>query len=335
MEKAPIISVIIPVYKTGKYLNECVASVKAQTFSDWEAILVDDGSPDDAPTICDELCASDSRISVIHKRNGGLSSARNAGIDRARGELVYFLDSDDSIKPYALQSALELMTDDKDAVIAFRYTNFYEDDGHTEERMHAPEDRLSSVPDEYVLKVIMGMGRAWRATSNLYRLSIIRSFGVRFPEDHVSEDIVFNLRYMSHARSIAFENRPALNVRKRSGSISNSFQPGFLSTIDFIDGCAMEYAENCGGDTRYADSLYMRNIVVYMMVLSAFRDKRREALDMISTERARKAAKNYCAYPYFESSIKRAYMRVMFVLLRLGLRRTGVLLAKTAARIIR
>lgn len=98
-----LISVIIPVYKVEAYLTACVESVLAQTYEQLEIILVDDGSPDNCPKICDEFAARDSRIRVIHKENGGLSSARNAGIDAARGEYLAFLDSDDLWTPVFLE----------------------------------------------------------------------------------------------------------------------------------------------------------------------------------------------------------------------------------------
>lgn len=91
----PLFSIIVPVYKAEKYINECVDSVLAQTFEDFELILADDGSPDRCPEICDEYAKKDSRIKVIHKENGGASSARNSGIEAACGEYVIFLDSDD------------------------------------------------------------------------------------------------------------------------------------------------------------------------------------------------------------------------------------------------
>ena len=94
----PKISVIIPVYNVSQYLHRCVDSVINQTYSDLEIILVDDGSPDDCPIICDEYSKKDARVKVIHKPNGGLSSARNAGLDIATGEYVGFVDSDDWIE---------------------------------------------------------------------------------------------------------------------------------------------------------------------------------------------------------------------------------------------
>ena len=99
----PLISVIIPVYKVEAYLTACVESVLAQTYQNFEIILVDDGSPDNCPQMCDEFAVRDSRIRVIHKPNGGLSSARNAGIDGAKGEYLAFLDSDDLWTPLFLE----------------------------------------------------------------------------------------------------------------------------------------------------------------------------------------------------------------------------------------
>ena len=103
----PGISVIVPVYKVEKYLHECVDSILAQTFRDFELILVDDGSPDNCGAICDEYAAKDSRIRVIHQENQGLSGARNSGIDVARGEYITFVDADDSIEPCLYTTAVK------------------------------------------------------------------------------------------------------------------------------------------------------------------------------------------------------------------------------------
>ena len=92
-----IISVIVPVYKVEKYIHRCIDSILAQTFTDFELILVDDGSPDCCGSICDEYAKKDSRVTVIHKKNGGLSDARNAGLDFAMGDYILFVDSDDYI----------------------------------------------------------------------------------------------------------------------------------------------------------------------------------------------------------------------------------------------
>lgn len=112
------LSVIVPVYKAEKYLRRCVDSILAQTFQDYEIILVDDGSPDNCGVICDEYASADSRIKVMHKKNGGVSSARNAGIDVASGEYLAFVDSDDYIAPAMYEKLIDAADSaDKDIAI--------------------------------------------------------------------------------------------------------------------------------------------------------------------------------------------------------------------------
>lgn len=106
--RMPLVSVIVPVYNVEKYIGCCVQSILAQTFSDFELILVDDGSPDQSGDICDAYAAKDPRVVVIHKENGGVSSARNLGLDRASGEYITFVDSDDWLEPAFLQEAANM-----------------------------------------------------------------------------------------------------------------------------------------------------------------------------------------------------------------------------------
>ena len=98
----PKISIIIPIYKVEKYIRECLDSILNQTFTDWEALLIDDGSPDNSGVICDEYAAKDNRFKVFHKENGGVSSARNLGLEKATGEWVTFIDADDWIEKEAV-----------------------------------------------------------------------------------------------------------------------------------------------------------------------------------------------------------------------------------------
>ena len=114
-------SVIVPVYKVEKYLSACIESVLNQTFSDFELILVDDGSPDRCPEICESYRKTDERIKVIHKPNGGLASARRAGIREATGDYVFNLDSDDSIEPDTLECAHQIILDTACEMVSFSY----------------------------------------------------------------------------------------------------------------------------------------------------------------------------------------------------------------------
>ena len=104
----PLVSVVIPVYKVEEYLARCVDSVRSQTLQDLQIILVDDGSPDNCPQMCDAYAQKDYRIQVIHKENGGLASARNAGMDVAIGKWLFFLDSDDWLEPDAVSKVMSV-----------------------------------------------------------------------------------------------------------------------------------------------------------------------------------------------------------------------------------
>ena len=117
-------SVIVPIYNIEKYIRRCIESVLGQSFDDFELILVDDGSPDNCPSICDEYATKDTRIKVIHKKNGGLVSARQAGISIASGEYVFHLDGDDAICPDALESAHKIVQETQAEVVSFSYRRY-------------------------------------------------------------------------------------------------------------------------------------------------------------------------------------------------------------------
>ena len=112
-----LFSIIVPVYKVENYLEDCIESILHQSYKDFELILIDDGSPDKSPEICDEYNAKDDRISVIHKKNGGLSSARNAGLDNANGEYIVFIDSDDILREGALEKISNYLGNYPDVLI--------------------------------------------------------------------------------------------------------------------------------------------------------------------------------------------------------------------------
>jgi glycosyltransferase involved in cell wall biosynthesis len=117
----PLISVIVPVYNVEKYLERCVQSVMNQTYKRLEIILVDDGANDSSPQICDQLALIDKRIQVIHKPNGGLSSARNAGVEKATGDFITFIDSDDWIALDTYEYCIKLLDEKKADVVQYNY----------------------------------------------------------------------------------------------------------------------------------------------------------------------------------------------------------------------
>lgn len=139
-------SIIVPIYKVEKYLRQCVDSILAQDYTDYELLLIDDGSPDACPAICDEYAAKDARVKVVHKANGGLVSARKAGAELAQGEYVLNVDSDDWIEAGYLTRIDSAIADSRDAdVIAWGYTSA--GDGERKEIRHKLSEGLYTESD--------------------------------------------------------------------------------------------------------------------------------------------------------------------------------------------
>ena len=143
------LSIIVPIYNVERYLNRCVDSILDQTFTDFEVILVDDGSPDRCPTICDEFLEKDPRVRVIHKENGGISDARNAALDITRGEYIGFVDSDDYIAPDMYQVLVENADRTNADISAMGYVEVYENGEIHKYCSSVTEDRIYS-KDDYI-----------------------------------------------------------------------------------------------------------------------------------------------------------------------------------------
>ena len=157
-ESRKTISIIVPVYKTERFLSACIASILAQTFTDFELILVDDGSPDGCPALCDAAAAKDSRIRVIHQKNRGLSGARNAGLDAAEGEYLGFVDSDDWVSPHYLEWMTEAMQDSVEARLLVACAHVYY---RMESSPYADEALLKELGDE--------ARRMWKLTKRIQK----------------------------------------------------------------------------------------------------------------------------------------------------------------------
>ena len=219
MDRKPLISVIVPVYNVEKYLARCVDSILAQTYSHLEIILVDDGSQDDSGKICDEYAAKDARIQVIHKENGGLSSARNAGIDAAKGEYLAFVDSDDWIEPDAYDRMMELIEKYSVKLVC---AGRYDAGGETGEKqlgLCPPKEEVVTT-EELVGRVFTWDNCDSSACDKLYHRSLFENH--RFPLGKVSEDVSVMYRVLLQTDKAAMCDRPVYNYYHRPGSISNA-----------------------------------------------------------------------------------------------------------------
>lgn len=219
----PKVSIIVPIYNVEDYLGECVESVLAQTYPDFELILVDDGSPDGCGEICDRYALKDSRICVIHKQNGGLSDARNTGLDQATGEYIYFLDSDDSILPDLLENTVSQMDAGMDMVV-FRFQSVAPD-GSAEPGHEIQECtyHFETEKDRYAFfqRTFLPCKIGWEAWARIFRRDLIESYGIRFADNRriFAEDLYFSLCYCAHASKICCMDRIFYNYRLRDNSI--------------------------------------------------------------------------------------------------------------------
>lgn len=199
------ISVIVPVYKVEKYLRRCVDSILAQTFSDFELILVDDGSPDTCPAICDDYARKDSRVVVIHQANSGPSAARNAALEAARGEYIAFCDSDDYWAADFLAVLLHRMEETDADVVSCGFTAVTENGEflyHTDfpefnRQIGTPRDTA-----ELMICDILGMKIGWALWTRLFRGDIIREHQLRL-FSNFAEDALFILEYSLYCSRVA------------------------------------------------------------------------------------------------------------------------------------
>ncbi len=224
----PLFSLILPCYNVAAYVERCVHSILSQREKDYEIILVDDGSTDATPTICDALAAEYPSIRVLHKENGGLASARNAGMRAAVGEYIWFIDSDDWIEPEALTVLTRACSDGVSDLVKFNHYRV-----GTEKKcvpgLAAPG--VYKEPDQLEKLRQMAFGSAGKyvlsAWSHVYRSVFLRQHQLAFVSERVicSEDYLFNLQALLHAESVCVLDDALYCYALRAGSLTQTYKP--------------------------------------------------------------------------------------------------------------
>ena len=213
-----MISVIVPVYNVERYISQCVESILEQTYADLEIILVDDGSTDGSGSICDEYKLKDNRVVVIHKCNGGLSEARNAGLDIARGEYIGFVDSDDYIEPDMYEVLYKNCERYAADLAAARFVKF---NTQGEVRKNFTEN-IEVFSREEMLRLFIVGDRRYEITMSvwdrLYKRELISD--LRFPVGKCYEDIVFSTKVIEKSKINVYIDRALYHYRLREDSIS-------------------------------------------------------------------------------------------------------------------
>lgn len=290
-----LISVIVPIYRVEKFLLRCVNSICAQTYGNLEIILVDDGSPDRCPQMCDALMQRDSRIKVIHKENGGLGFARNAGLDIASGAYVTFIDSDDWITQDHIENLYAAAKKAQADIVIGAHTEVFSD-GKTcahplrlAERIYEGAEITDKIllpligpepdyPDDVMIQSSSCM--------NLYRMSIIRKHNLRFISEKyaVAEDMHFNVDYLCHAFKAAAVNETGYCYFQNQTSISRKYDPNRIQRTFRFHQILHEKAARYGIEERCAfriDRTYLMKVRVAIRLITDSMLPKKEKLGQI------------------------------------------------------
>lgn len=255
-----LISVVIPVFKVEDYLDKCVSSIVNQTYRNLEIILVDDGSPDGCPEKCDERARLDSRIVVIHKKNGGLSDARNYGTATATGECIGFVDSDDWIDLDFYETLHSVMSINQAQIAASDVVWVYDD--HKERKRRYEQTVFT--PEQALETIMRGDGFHATAWNKLYGADLIRCFS--YPVGRLHEDEFVTYRVIAEADQLVLCQNTTYYYRQRKGSIMANCRTENLDAVDaFLE--RLKFLHN-----RFPE-LYQRDKPFYCVMLTGiYRD---------------------------------------------------------------
>ena len=255
-----LISIIVPVYGVEKYLNACVDSILAQTYQNLEVILIDDGSLDNCGAICDSYAVRDSRVKVIHKTNGGAASARNKGLDAAKGEYTCLIDSDDWVSPDFVEKLSQKLTQTGADVSVCSFVNVF-CNGDTPNPMTYPDhETMTQVQflERFLTDWTSGM-----ATNKMFKSSLLRT--VRYAEGHKIDDEFFTYQAIMNAQRVVMFDEPLYFYRMRGSSVmASAGQYPERMLWDRLEYLELRYAQICG---RYPELAwkFFRNLALNLV----------------------------------------------------------------------
>lgn len=258
MKHDPLVTVVIPIYNTERYLARCIDSVLGQTYRHLEIILVDDGSPDNCPRICDDYAAADSRVTVIHKRNAGLGMARNSGIDAATGDYICFFDSDDYIAPDTVASCVAAAVEHAADVVIFGHHDVTPEGTVLRTRIPHPPKRLyegAEIVSELLpasLYTGQNASKDWEislsACNKMFSLPAIRTSGWRFVSERevIAEDYYSLTDLHRHLRRVYVMDRPFYHYMVNDQSLTHVFKADRFERIKTFYTAMVALAEDMG-----------------------------------------------------------------------------------------
>lgn len=264
-----MISIIVPVYKVEPYLRKCLDSILAQTYTDFELILVDDGSPDRCGAICDEYAQLDARIRVLHQKNGGISAARNAGLDVVQGEYLTFIDSDDMVSPAYLEDLLHALLAEQADISVCGMLQFT--DGTEPAANSAPSCPPETISGrEACLSIYRMDGKVWvTACGKLYRTALFT--GIRFPLGRIHEDQDVIPQVLYCAAKVTISTMPLYLYRLSPDSITRqTFSSRRFDDIEAVRSCISFFAKKNDRElvqlAKNAQKITQAKLIIYAHV---------------------------------------------------------------------
>lgn len=242
-----LISVVVPVYNVEKYLDKCIDSLVSQTYENLEIILIDDGSKDKSAKICDKWKDNDSRIKVIHKENGGLSEARNVGIDYAQGEYIAFIDSDDWVDKNFIKYLHEKLEKYNADIAASTIIKTYKD---YNEIQPINREKIRFTSEEALDTLLSGRDFCAVAWNKLYKKNVIGN--IRFPIGKIHEDEFFSYKVIANANTLVLVTEAIYYYRQRSGSIMQKWSTAHLDALE-------AFKERMDFMYKYYPELYLKS----------------------------------------------------------------------------
>lgn len=247
--KRELFSIVIPVYNCEKYLNKCIDSVLNQTFENFEVLLIDDGSTDRSRKICDEYLKKDKRIKVIHQKNSGVSSARNVGIDMAKGKYLSFLDSDDYVDEYWLETSIKYLNNYDIELLNYGFISEVSNDEkndmtevYTVEKYYSSKEMIKED-----LVYLWDKHMLYNIWNKIYLTEIIRKNDLKFPNYNFAEDMYFNMEYLKHVNKFCNSSACFYHyIKERKESLTQKFNEKLfeIRVKEFYE--FNEYFENNG-----------------------------------------------------------------------------------------
>lgn len=220
----PLLSIITPVFNVEDYLDDFIASLRSQSFKDWELVLIDDGSTDMSGIECDNFAQSDSRIKVIHQENSGVSNARNRGLDYAKGRYILFADSDDKFEPEALSELSKMLLKKKKEITFLPYNEFLVNGQHSKVSSFQNLETSSSITSFFESLIKRGEQIPWATFQIVYDSTFIGSNNIRFDNNDIgAEDLKVLLEVITKNPSFSIFPDPVINYRlKKKFSLNNT-----------------------------------------------------------------------------------------------------------------